>query len=133
MTPEPTLHFLRAPPVLGKKVKKIHSLLCAKAESLETLSTTLHRTVYKYLVLSPTVVLFQVVQHAENGVRDNRRLGTVRPSGLRKKFHDHCILGLAQPTASHPPTSSPPMLLHCSENASRDLDYQISRRGTKVH
>lgn len=52
-------------------------------------------------------MLFQVVQHAENGVRDNRRLGTVRPSGLRKKFHSHCILGLAQPTASDPPTSSP--------------------------
>lgn len=133
MTPEPTLHFLRAPTVLGKKGKK--DPLPAVCQSRKP-GNTQHNTAQDSVQIPRSqsyMVLFQVVQHAENGVRDNRRLGTVRPSGLRKKFHSHCILGSAQPTASQPPTSSPPMLLHCSENASRDLDYQISRRGAKVH
>ena len=77
------------------------------------------------------VVLFQMVQHAEN--RDTTEDQALSDHQVLEKFDSHCILGLAQPTASQPLTSSPSMLLHCSESASGVLDYQISRRGAKVH
>lgn len=129
--PEPTLHFIRAPPVLGKEVKLTQCLLCAKAESLETLSATEHGAKCKYLfpLLRGVIPDGSTCQQQSSTQQRIRHCQTIRS---QKTVTVSLVKSNLQP-ATNPATSGPSTLLHCSKSSSQVFNYQISRRSATDH